>query len=65
VDQVGPFVPPTIDTVNDGTYPIARPLYMYTSGEPTGAMKEYLDWIVSDEGQRIVAELGFVPLAGS
>jgi phosphate transport system substrate-binding protein len=65
VDQAGPFVPPTIDTVNDGTYPIARPLYMYTSGEPTGAMKEYLDWIVSDEGQRIVAELGFVPLAGS
>lgn len=65
VDQAGPFVPPTIDTVNDGTYPIARPLYMYTSGEPTGAIKEYLDWIVSDEGQRIVAELGFVPLGGS
>jgi phosphate transport system substrate-binding protein len=65
VDEYGPFVPPTIDTVNDGTYPIARPLYMYTSGEPTGAIKEYLDWIRSDEGQRIVAELGFVPLEGS
>jgi phosphate transport system substrate-binding protein len=65
VDQAGPFVPPTIETVNDGTYPIARPLYMYTSGEATGAIKEYLDWIVSDEGQRIVAELGFVPLGGS
>lgn len=64
VDQYGPFVPPSIETVNDGTYPIARPLYMYTSGEPTGAIKEYLDWIRSDDGQRIVAELGFVPLAG-
>ncbi len=60
----GPFVPPTIDTVNDGTYPIARPLYMYTSGEPSGAIKEYLDWIMSEDGQRIVAELGFVPLEG-
>jgi phosphate transport system substrate-binding protein len=65
VDQYGPFVPPTIETVNDGTYPIARPLYMYTRGEPTGAIKEYLDWIRSDEGQRVVEELGFVPLADS
>lgn len=63
--SAGPFVPPSIDTVNDGTYPVARPLYMYTVGEPTGAIKDYLEWIVSDEGQRIVAELGFVPLAGS
>jgi phosphate transport system substrate-binding protein len=62
-DEAGPFVPPRIDTVKDGTYPIARPLYMYTKGEPTGAMKEYLDWIISDDGQTIVAELGFVPLA--
>jgi phosphate transport system substrate-binding protein len=65
VSQAGPFVPATIETVNDGTYPIARPLYMYTSGEPTGTIKEYLDWILSDEGQRIVAELGFVPLPDS
>jgi phosphate transport system substrate-binding protein len=65
VDEYGPFVLPTIETVNDSTYPIARPLYMYTSGEPTGALKEYLDWIRSDEGQEVVEELGFVPLAGS
>jgi len=64
-DQTGPFVAPTIETVKDGTYPIARPLYMYTRGEPTGAIKEYLDWIVSDDGQKIVAELGFVPLSDS
>lgn len=63
--ETGPFYPPGIDTVKDGTYPIARPLYMYTRGEPTGAIKEYLDWIVSDDGQRVVADLGFVPLSGS
>jgi phosphate transport system substrate-binding protein len=62
--EAGPFVPPTIDTVKDGTYPIARPLYMYTRGEPTGAIREYLDWITSEDGQKIVAELGFVPLSG-
>jgi len=61
-EKSGPFVPPMIETVKDGTYPIARPLYMYTRGEPTGAIKEYLDWIIGDDGQRIVAELGFVPL---
>jgi len=65
VDQTGPFVAPTIETVKDGTYPIARPLYMYTRGEPTGPIKEYLDWIMSDDGQKIVAELGFVPLSDS
>jgi phosphate transport system substrate-binding protein len=64
-DESGPFVAPTIDTVMDGTYPIARPLYMYTRGEPTEAIKEYLDWIISEDAQEIVAELGFVPLSGS
>ena len=57
----GAYVLPAIDTVNDKTYPIARDLYMYTDGEPTGVVKEYLDWILSPEAQEIVAELGFVP----
>jgi len=58
----GAFVPPAIATVNDKTYAIARDLYMYTNGEPTGVVKEYLDWILSDEAQQIVADLGFVPV---
>ncbi len=58
----GPFVRPSIETVNNGTYPVARDLYMYTAGEPTGAVKEYLDWIQSAEAQSIVANLGFVPI---
>lgn len=57
-----PFVAPSIETVNQGLYPIARPLYMYTNGEPTGAIKSYLEWIWSDEGQALVREVGFVPL---
>lgn len=58
----GAYVLPSIPTVNDKTYPIARDLYVYTDGEPTGIVKEYLDWILSPEAQEIVAELGFVPV---
>jgi phosphate transport system substrate-binding protein len=60
-DADGPYVLPSVDTVNDGSYPISRPLYMYTAGQPTGEIKAYLDWIRS-EGQALVPELGFVPL---
>ena len=56
------YVLPSISTVNDKSYPIARDLYMYTNGEPTGVIQEYLEWILSDEAQEIVAELGFVPV---
>jgi phosphate transport system substrate-binding protein len=60
-DEDGPYVLPSVDTVNAGTYPISRPLYMYTAGEPTGQVKAYMDWVL-DEGQSLVADLGFVPL---
>ncbi len=58
----GAYVLPSISTVNDKSYAIARDLYMYTNGEPTGTVKEYLDWIMSAEAQQIVADLGFVPV---
>jgi len=58
----GAYVLPSIKTVNDKSYAIARDLYMYTNGEPAGLIKEYLDWILSDEAQLIVAQLGFVPV---
>jgi phosphate transport system substrate-binding protein len=58
----GAYVLPSIETVNDKSYAIARDLYMYTNGEPAGLIKEYLDWILSDEAQLIVAQLGFVPV---
>jgi phosphate transport system substrate-binding protein len=58
----GAFIFPSADTVNNGEYPIARDLYMYTYNEPIGVVKEYLDWIFSDEAQGIVTDLGFVPV---
>lgn len=58
----GRFVLPSIASVDDGSYPIARDLYMYTAGQPSGPVQNYLDWIVGPAGQEIVAELGFVPL---
>jgi len=56
-----PYVLPSIKTVNDGTYPISRPLYMYTAGQPNGQIKSYLEWVVNG-GQALVSSLGFVPL---
>ncbi len=61
-DDNSPQVLPSVDAVNNRTYPIARPLYMYTAGEPRGAVKAYLDWILGPEGQAVVPTLGFVPL---
>lgn len=58
----GPYVLPSVKTTNDKTYPIARDLYMYTAGQPTGEVKKYLDWIMTPEAQTIVADLGFVPI---
>ena len=58
-----PYYAPNLENVLAKTYPIARPLYMYSLGEPTGEVKGYLDWILSAEGQKIVEKLGFVPLA--
>ncbi|MBM3120689.1 MAG: phosphate ABC transporter substrate-binding protein [Chloroflexi bacterium] len=57
-----PFILPSIQTVNDGTYPIARDLYMYTAGEPDGVLADYLRWILGPEAQALVASLGFVPV---
>jgi phosphate transport system substrate-binding protein len=57
-----PYYAPNLENVLAKTYPIARPLYMYSLGEPTGEVKAYLDWILSAEGQKIVEKVGFVPL---
>jgi phosphate transport system substrate-binding protein len=53
---------PSVEAALNGTYPIARPLYMYSLGEPDGEVKKYLEWIYSDFGQKIVETSGYVPL---
>ena len=61
-DAESPYVLPSVATGADGSYPIARGLYIYSAGEPAGAIADYLNWIKGPEGQQIVADLGFVPL---
>jgi phosphate transport system substrate-binding protein len=61
-DPAGPYVMPSIETVNNNQYPISRDLYIYTAGEPEGVIKIYLEWILSEEAQQVVSRLGFVPV---
>jgi phosphate transport system substrate-binding protein len=56
------FFAPTVENTLNHTYPIARPLFMYTLGEPGGQVKSYLDWVKSGAGQKIVIKSGYVPL---
>jgi len=53
---------PTKENIINGDYPITRFLYMYTRSKPTGAIKEYIDWILSSEGQEIVTKVGYFPV---
>ncbi len=57
-----PYILPSALSVNNSEYPIARDLYMYTAGEATGSVRDYLEWIFTAEAQAIVEELGFVPI---
>jgi len=57
----GDCVTPSVATASDRSYPIARPLFMYTDGEPKGEIKKYMDWIKSDTGQCILLNKGYAP----
>ena len=62
-DAGSPYVEPTIDNVLNGTYPISRPLLLYTNGEPVGLVKKFVDFARSKEGQDIVLATDFVPIS--
>lgn len=53
-------VAPSKDTVNSDTYPLARPLFMYTNGEPAGEVKQFINFVMSEEGQKLVEENGYI-----
>ncbi|MCL0062182.1 phosphate ABC transporter substrate-binding protein PstS family protein, partial [Thermodesulfovibrionales bacterium] len=55
-------VAPTVENVAAGNYPIGRSLFLYTDGKPEGAAKEFINFVLSPEGQLVVARAGFVPL---
>lgn len=61
-DGTGTYVAPSVPTVRDGSYPISRPLYMITDGTPTGLVKDFIDFVMSYEGQSIVFYTGYIPV---
>jgi phosphate transport system substrate-binding protein len=56
------YFKPTMENVKSHKYPISRPLLMYTQNEPQGLVKEFLDFVLSDEGQTLVKEIEFIPI---
>lgn len=62
MEEGGECVSPSTETAVDGSYPIARPLFMYTRMAPEGPTKAYLDWILSDAGQCIILDKGYAPV---
>jgi phosphate transport system substrate-binding protein len=61
-DANSPAILPTTETIGKGDYPITRFLYMYMRNRPTGETKKYIDWILSQEGQMVVTEVGYFPV---
>lgn len=61
-DPSSPGYGPTLENIKAGNYPITRYLYMYTRAKPTGAIKEFIDWTLSEEGQEIVSTVGYFPV---
>ena len=57
-----PGIPPTIENAKNETYPITRPLWIYSAGEPDGQARAFLDWILAPEGQKVLLDLGYVPV---
>jgi phosphate transport system substrate-binding protein len=53
---------PTEENVRNDTYPIIRYLHFYTLNSPEGKIKEFIDWVLSNEGQEIVEQSGYIPL---
>jgi phosphate transport system substrate-binding protein len=61
-DDKSPSFVANTETVKKGQYPITRYLYMYLKNRPTGELKAYIDWILSPDGQKLVAEVGYFPV---
>lgn len=56
-------VEPTKETIRANTYPITSEFYIVTSGEPEGNVRALIDWVLSDEGQALVEQAGYVPIS--
>jgi phosphate transport system substrate-binding protein len=56
---------PSAQTALDGTYPLARPLYLYTRETPKGGVLDFIEWVLGVDGQRIVNDIGYVPVSNA
>ncbi len=61
-DAAETCVNPSIAAVTDRSYLLSRPLYMYTNGQPEGDVRDYVDWVLSDEGQCILIQRRYAPV---
>lgn len=61
-DESSPAVEPTLENVVSGSYPISRYLYFYTVGLPEGPSREFIRWVLGEEGQQVCEKVGYYPL---
>ena len=61
-DAESPAVEPNLATVQNGSYPLSRPLFFYLRNKATGDIKSFIDWVLSAEGQAIVSKVGYFPV---
>jgi phosphate transport system substrate-binding protein len=61
-DDASPAVMPSAATVRDGSYPITRHLYFYTRTKPAGQVRDFVTWVLSDEGQQLATQVGYFPV---
>ena len=62
-DDAAAAVLPSAESVSSGAYPISRELYWFFNGQPTGELKALLNWCLSEDGQALATEIGYVPLS--
>jgi phosphate transport system substrate-binding protein len=64
-DDATPAVKASLETAQDGSYPISRFLYFYTAGEPTGTAQDFEKFVLSPAGQKVITDVGYYPLPKS
>lgn len=63
VSDTSEAIAPSIETVSSGKYPISRDLYWFFNGKPEGQLKELVNWCLSEAGQKVAADIDYVPLS--
>jgi phosphate transport system substrate-binding protein len=61
-DETAAAIAPSMQTAQDGSYPISRFLYFYTAGQPTGPVKTFVNWVEGADGQKVIGDVGYYPL---